>query len=102
VFSSDYQTQNTCEEMHAAGVKVYTVGFALEEGTYETNDWGAGDPDNFSREITTEDLGQSFALLSACASEGDHFILAEDQEALEQAFEKIGDDILLDIIRVKG
>ncbi len=102
VFSSDYQTQNTCEEMHAAGVKVYTVGFALEEGTYETNDWGAGDPDNFSREITTEDLGQSFALLSACASEGDHFILAEDQEALEKAFEKIGDDILLDIIRVKG
>lgn len=99
----DYYTQNTCNEMHAAGVKVYTIGFALKEGTYYTNEWGqALGSDYHYRNIDSDDLGQSFALLSACASEGDHFILAENTEELTDAFDKIGDDILLDVIRVKG
>jgi len=103
VLNWDYYTQNTCKEMHAQGVKVYTIGFALKEGTYYTNEWGQALGSEYHyRDIDTQDLGQSFALLSACASEGDHFILAEDTEELNQAFDRIGDDILLDVIRIKG
>jgi len=96
-FSSNYETQTKCQEMHAAGVKVYTIGFALEAGTYETN-WN--DPEYVN--VTPDTKQKATALLSACASEGDNFILAEDAASLEAAFERIGNDIIEELIRLSN
>ena len=97
--SSDWETQNTCDTMKQAGIKVYSIGFALEAGTYETNEWGDATGQPFWN-INTDTKNKSVALLSACASEGDHFILAEDTESLAQAFDKIGNEILEEIVRL--
>ncbi|NNE58664.1 MAG: hypothetical protein HKN36_11200 [Hellea sp.] len=97
--STDWETQATCDTMKANGIKVYSIGFALEAGTYETNDWGYSTGQH-TRNVNTDTKNKSVALLSACASEGDHFILAEDTDALNSAFDKIGNDILSEVIRL--
>lgn len=98
--SSDIETMQICEQMKAAGVEVYSIGFALEAGTYATNYWGQVYNQPY-RNVDTDTKNSSIELLSACASDGDNFILAENAEELEKVFDKIGNDILLDTIRIK-
>ena len=37
--SSDVETRNTCDQMREDGITVYSIGFALDAGRYETNEW---------------------------------------------------------------
>ena len=87
--------------MKAAGVNVYTIGFALEAGIFGTNDWATSSSTQ-TWEVTPETKSKSTAVLSACASKPQNFILAEDAEALTGAFEMIGNDIIKEVIRIKS
>ncbi|NNE58671.1 MAG: hypothetical protein HKN36_11235 [Hellea sp.] len=97
--TSDVDTMAACEDMKNAGVKVYTIGFALEAGTFATNDWSNHPSEDFYV-ITPETKERSSAVLAACASAPEHFLLAEDADSLEAVFDLIGNDILKEVVRL--
>jgi len=97
--TSDVETMNACEEMKNHGVQVYTIGFALEAGTFATNDWSNSPEDDYF-DITPDTKERSSAVLAACASSPENFLIAEDAEALQEAFNKIGNNIIRDVIRI--
>jgi Flp pilus assembly protein TadG len=65
----DVKLTSACTNAKAAGIIIYTVAFRLED-----------DPD-------------TQALLTACASDSDHYYAASSQDSLIQAFETIGKEI---------
>lgn len=65
----DTKLTSACTNAKAAGIVIYTVAFRLED-----------DPD-------------TQALLTACASDDDHYFAASSQDTLIQAFETIGKEI---------
>lgn len=89
------QTLAACTAMKADGVQVYTIGYALEEGHYAYKlRWPAAyyQPKWYS---TT-----AYGFLRSCASSDKHFLKAKDSDALKDAFNKIGKQIVLDTIRI--
>ena len=105
---SNIRTRAECDELHATGVEVFTVGFALVPGQFETNGWADRDggytpfPRNYTREQGVEDANKARALLQYCASSPQNFITAEDSTALEEAFDRIGNTIIKEIIRISS
>ncbi len=98
---SNEQTLADCEALQDNGVKVYTIGFALEEGWYEanyTNWWG----DMQYEYISSDTSQQAYAFLQGCASSAQEFIAAENAGSLTAAFQTIGNDIVNEIIRISG
>jgi len=88
-----------CEAMKQDGVKIYSIGFALGEGHYDTNEYFGYEHID---ENTSEKREQAYSFLSSCASEPATFLTAENAEELEQAFETIGQDIQEEIIRLSN
>jgi len=88
-----------CESMKKKGVKIYTIGFALAQGYYDTNGYfGKPAVDYISPDVRN----QAYAFLAACATEPATFLTAENSSQLEDAFEKIGADIQTEIIRLSN
>ena len=94
---SDLDTIAECQAMHAEGVEIFTIGFALEPGDYydETN---PSQPRTVS--FTTQAISHS--VLSGCASEPDNFIIAGQQNDLQSAFNTIQNAIVKELIRIKS
>ncbi len=93
-----------CKSLKDAGVRVYTIGFALEEGLYEWNGtyWNQEEQAFTQRGIqTSEKRSQAYSFLTACASEG-KFRVASDADSLQEAFNSIGQDIVEETIRLKS
>lgn len=84
-----------CNDLKAQGVKIYTIGFALEPGKYMAGD-------SSYREIDQETADYAYSVLSDCATSNDTFIIAKDTADLEDAFETIGEDIMEEVIRVSS
>ncbi len=97
---ADIDTLADCLALKNSGVKVYTIGFALEEGVYEANSYWQGNMQYTS--INEETSESAYAFLQGCASKPAHFIKAENAKSLEQAFEVIGTDIISDLVRISG
>ncbi|WP_298918698.1 pilus assembly protein TadG-related protein [uncultured Algimonas sp.] len=95
----------SCKRMKDDGVTVYTIGFALEPGTYGMNDfywdYNAGRYVENTRTLDASIKSQAFNFLAACASNADTFIKAANADELTAAFNTIGEDILSDTIRIK-
>ncbi|MGJ8562256.1 MAG: hypothetical protein ACSHXY_01780 [Alphaproteobacteria bacterium] len=94
--TANNETLATCTQLKNLGVEVYTIGYALEPGKYATN------PPS-SHSWTTQDSDSTdtaYDFLESCASSDDHFVKAENTDALEAAFDKIGEDIIADVVRV--
>lgn len=93
-------TTSDCETMKDDyDVKIYTIGFALAEGTYDANEyWGTGSIDTMSEDVRN----QAYSFLTDCASEPATFLTAENSEQLEQAFTRIGNDIMTEIVRLSN
>ncbi|MEP3891992.1 MAG: Tad domain-containing protein [Hellea sp.] len=99
-----------CDTLHAAGVEVFTIGFALVPGQFETNEWadrpGAYTPYpsngsyNYSDSIKSTNLAKG--MLQYCASKDQNFITADDVASLETAFDLIGNTIIKEIIRISS
>jgi len=99
--TGNIETLADCTAMKNAGVKVYTIGFALEAGHYGANSTDYyGNPQ--TAYIDTSTRNQAYGFLSGCASSPQSFIPAENAEDLEQAFQTIGNDIVTEIIRISG
>lgn len=100
--SSNIATRAQCDALHADGVEVFSVAFALAPGAYRTNDWGMsvyGDP-NATYTTTDEDANKARGILQYCASKGENFITADNTQALNAAFQRIGNTIVKEIIRI--
>jgi len=98
----DRLTRQTCEAMRDDNVRVYSIGFALESGTFDTNEWGQ-DPRNPRTYPISSDVKRAAMHMMKSCSGADHperFLLAKDAASLEEAFETIGLDIVKEIIRL--
>jgi len=118
--SSNIQARRECDELHAAGVEIFTIGFALEPGQYETNTWATNHMCNYTpfaptnalnlpgcapvaaynRDTAVRNSNIAEGLLQYCANKDENFISADDTAALTAAFEKIGNTIVKEIIRI--
>lgn len=99
--TANIDTLADCEAMKNAGVKVYSIGFALEPGWYEENDYNRYG--NMQYEYINQDTSNSaYAFLTGCATDSSSFIKAENADSLEDAFKTIGNDIVQEIIRISG
>lgn len=97
IIPADRDSKNSCAAMKAQGVRVFTIGFALEPGTYMTN-YGPG-------YVQTQTIDQNtttaaYAMLADCASSADDFVAANDVESLEEAFHVIGETIIEEVVRL--
>ena len=98
--TANLDTLDDCHAMAASGVKVYTIGFALEPGYYEENTYYDG---RMQYEYTSSSTSnKAYAFLQGCASETKNFIKAENADTLDEAFQVIGNDIVTEIIRLKS
>ena len=114
--TSNIQTREECDQLHAAGVEVFSVGFALTPGQYDVNAWPGRpsygryyppDVDPFTGEIYTEAMGvenanKAEAILKYCASKPENFISAGDTATLQSAFDRIGNTIVKEIVRISS
>lgn len=102
--SSNIATRAECDSLHAAGVEIFSVAFALEPGDYRTNDWGQDNYNNpdFTYTTTDEDANKARGILQYCASNPQNFITADDTEGLQEAFDRIGNTIIKEIIRISS
>ena len=101
--TSNIETRAQCDSLHQDGVEVFSIAYALAEGDYRTNDWGIqnrnGNPDA-TITTTADNANDARAILQYCASSASNFITADNTEALEEAFERIGNTIVKEIIRI--
>jgi len=100
-WDSTYNVQSVadCDAMKADGVKIYTIGFALASGTYDANGyWGTGSTDTINEDVRSK----AYSFLSRCSSEPATFLTAENAEQLDDAFTRIGNDIMTEIIRLSN
>jgi Flp pilus assembly protein TadG len=96
---SDRMTIETCEEMHEDNIQVFAIGYALEVGHYNSND---EDDPNKTSEVTASTHAAANALLSACASKPENYIMANNAEDLKSAFDGIQNAIVEELIRIKS
>jgi len=88
-----------CTTMKNQGVKIFSIGFALAEGWYDTYDYYETTNMKY---ISTETRNKAYAFLSECASDPSTFLTAENAEELEGAFDTIGKNIAKSIIRLSN
>ena len=93
---ADIQTKASCDTMKADGVTIYTIGYNLEVG-YPTQN-GATQWDNY---VAQSEVTRAQSLLSYCATDSDHYILASSASDLNATFTEIGQEIISEVIRVK-
>ena len=96
---ADRLTVDACNELKAEGTQIFTIGYGLDVGNYNANNRFFS---RFVRPVTIESQSNAFALLSSCASSGDHFVRADDAKALESAFDTIQNAIVEELIRIKS
>lgn len=119
---SNIAARAKCDELHAAGVEIFSVGFALEPGQYETNAWanisdchytpfrpttalerpGCSPVEAYDSETAIRNANIAEGLLQYCANKDENFISANDTAALTAAFERIGNTIVQEIIRIES
>lgn len=88
-YSSDERSLEACTQMKSAGVTVYTIGYHLVAG------WNSG------YYTYQSEVDRAQALLASCASDADHYILASDANDLNTALTAIGQEVMIEVIRVK-
>ena len=99
---TDDETVAACQAMHSQGVKIFTIGYALEEfGRFRVNGWGGRENDSLWN-ISSDTQTAAYSLMESCASEPENFIKAADARQLEKAFDEIQNAIVEELIRVKS
>lgn len=93
---ADIQTKASCDTMKADGVIIYTIGYSLEVG-YPTEN-GQTQWNNY---VYQSAVTRAQSLLSYCATDNDHYILANSADDLNTTFLEIGQEIISEVIRVK-
>lgn len=99
---ADIDTEQACARMNAEGVKIFTIGYALEDaGYYRVNGLNGNQQDTVT--YLSEDIRTAaYNLMTNCATTPDHFIKAADASQLEAAFDEIQNAIVEELIRLKS
>lgn len=101
---SDRDSKNSCAAMKAQGVRVFTIGFALEPGKYLTNYRSTFNdnryPEDDTATISSSTTDAAYTMLADCASSPDDFVPAADVDSLDAAFAVIGETIIQDVVRL--
>jgi hypothetical protein len=92
----DEATLAHCETLKNGGVTVYTIGFGLQPGKYDTNSG------NNTTYIDADTTDQAYEFLAQCATDASTFITANNADELQGAFDTIGADIVAEVIRIKS
>jgi Flp pilus assembly protein TadG len=95
----DEKAQRVCTKLKDDGVEIFTIGYALEPGYFNTGIWG----ERYNQPVyyISPDVKQKAeSFLKSCASSDAHFLLADDTSALKAAFDKIGAEIVEDAVRI--
>ena len=104
VSPGDSDTIKDCNTLKAQGVTIYTIGFALESGTFDTNTWAdLFNPYRSHRQVNDiedESLERALSLLEACATDSSTFLLATDADDLSKAFQQIQAQLSSDLVRL--
>ena len=99
--TTDTDTLASCTAMKTdKNLEIFTIGFALEEGWYGTGDWARWTDQVYY--LPQWKAANAKSMLSGCASSKDHFILADNVQELDAAFDRIQNDIVEEIIRIKS
>jgi len=106
---SNIATRAECDSLHNAGVEIFSIGFALVPGQFKTNDWSTSSywdiyprDEDYSEAIGIENANRANGMLQYCASKPENFITANDSSALQTAFDRIGNTIIKEIIRISA
>jgi len=97
--SSDRLTIESCVALKEQGTEIFTIGYALDLGDYNTNS------SSNSRQTARVDLlnqSNAFNLLATCATKEENFVRADNNEELEAAFDTIQNAIVEELIRIKS
>jgi len=97
--STDRETIQHCNDMKAQGTEIFTIGYALEVGSYVTNNRQHKDE---VADVNIWNQTNAYNLLQSCASSADNFVKANDAEGLEAAFDTIQNAIVTELIRIKS
>lgn len=97
--STDRLTIDSCNDMKARGVEIFTIGYALEEGAYNANN---SNSPNRAEYVNLWNQTNAYNLLQSCASKPENFVKATDGTELEEAFDTIQNAIVTELIRVKS
>ena len=96
---TDRLTIETCDELKSQGTEIFTIGYALEVGYYNSNNpWYP----NATSYVNLWNQTNAYNLLQSCASEAENFVRASDNEELEAAFDTIQNAIVKELIRIKS
>ena len=98
---TDRVTIARCQEMKDDGVHIFAIGYSLEVGAYNENNYSGNG--NSRAEYVSQGLSSTaYTLLQSCASKPENFIKAENAEDLEAAFDEIQNAIVEELIRIKS
>jgi len=91
----DLPTINDCNAMkNNYDTEIYTIGYALEPGQYRRR------RNPVPQNVSIEESVIAYDLLRSCASSPDHFLVAEDADALNEQFKNIAVSIAESTIRI--
>lgn len=97
--NSDRLTIESCRVLQEQGTEIFTIGYALDLGFYNTNN-------RFNsrevREVSLLNQSNAFNLLATCATKEENFVRADNNEELEAAFDTIQNAIVEELIRIKS
>ena len=96
-YDTDAETLKACQDMKNQGVRVFTIGFALDPGQYYNQD-NPSSPVTITEQVRTT----AYSLLSQCASEPENFIIAGERNNLQSAFDQIQNAVVKELIRIKS
>jgi len=85
-YQSDVSSLAACTLMKDNGVTIYTIGYYLVAGG----------------SVSQGDVDRAQALLSGCATDADHYILASNAADLNTALTAISEKVMTEVIRVKS
>ena len=108
---ADQQTMEVCDRLRTKGVRVFTIAFALQAGQYYVGDWAGGAWDDGQRdydreeidnyyETTSDAASKATGLMQHCATNPGDFVMADNNESLQAAFDEIGAKIEKEVIRL--
>ena len=100
---SNINTRAQCDILEDKGVEVFTIAYALAPGRYARTQFSNGTWSNSGRStITQAASADARGLLQYCATSPENFITADNADALNAAFERIGETIVKEVIRISG
>ena len=102
---SNIITRQQCDTLENEKVEIFTIAYALAPGEYSrvqrSNGTWRTEPWNITR-TTSEDANIARGLLQYCATKPANFITADNADALNDAFDRIGNAIVKEVIRISG